>query len=306
MAVAFPVPIIYLNANKMIDQTTSVLQFNGLRVRVINNEPWFVGKDVCTLLNHSNHNKALGQLDADEVTNDYPIKDRLGRNQKIKLINESGLYHLIFLSRREEAKTFRKWVTSEVLPSIRAKGSYALTQKLEQAQANYDRLHDSWREIYEEHTELREENRRLEYERNSAKDQQDTLRRAAVLKECHIRALTQEVETLKKELSKKISLELQGWQPRKENEHGSTAPVATESCRISKLARTLRSMGIDTGERRLLSWCRANGYLHTKGEERNRPTERALERGYFEVASSEVIVTPQGQNHILDRLLTSF
>lgn len=289
-------------------------QFGQIRTAGTSEQPLFSLADVCKALGLGNSSLAKKRLRGDGVFTRKGVSPTTNQHGKTTMqtvsmtfINEPNLYRCIFQSRKKEAEAFQDWVFEEVLPSIRAKGSYALTQKLEQAQANYDRLHDSWREIYEEHTELREENRRLEYERNSAKDQQDTLRRAAVLKECRIRALTQEVETLKNELSKKISLELKGWQPRKEDgTQGSTVPVATESCHIRQLARTLRTLGVDTGERRLLSWCRANGYLHTNGEARNRPTERALAKGYFEVASSEVIVTPQGQNHILDRILTSF
>lgn len=96
-----------------------------IRVQVINNEPWFVAKDVCDVLEHSNHKMAVKSLDEDEVNTAYLI-DSLGRNQQTTIINESGLYSLIFQSRKPEAKAFRKWVTSEVLPAIRKKGYYGV------------------------------------------------------------------------------------------------------------------------------------------------------------------------------------
>ena len=96
-----------------------------IRVQVINNEPWFVAKDVCDILEHSNHKMAVKSLDEDEVNSAY-LTDSLGRIQQTTIINESGLYSLIFQSRKPEAKTFRKWVTSEVLPSIRKKGYYGV------------------------------------------------------------------------------------------------------------------------------------------------------------------------------------
>lgn len=96
-----------------------------IRVQVINNEPWFVAKDVCDVLEHSNHKMAVKSLDEDEVNTAY-LTDSLGRNQQTTIINESGLYSLIFQSRKPEAKAFRKWVTSEVLPAIRKKGYYGV------------------------------------------------------------------------------------------------------------------------------------------------------------------------------------
>ncbi len=83
---------------------------------------WFVAKDVCQVLDLSNTSKAIDSLDEDEkgVTNSYT----LGGQQSMSIISESGLYSLIFRSRKPEAKKFRKWVTSEVLPSLRKTGTY--------------------------------------------------------------------------------------------------------------------------------------------------------------------------------------
>jgi prophage antirepressor-like protein len=94
-----------------------------IRVEVIDNEPWFVIKDICTVLDHSNHKVAVQMLDEDEVRKVY-LTDKLGRKQETWIVNESGLYNLIFRSNKPEAKAFRKWVTSEVLPSIRKTGTY--------------------------------------------------------------------------------------------------------------------------------------------------------------------------------------
>ena len=96
-----------------------------IRVQVINNEPWFVAKDVCEVLGIANHKDAVSRLDDDE-RDGVGITDAIGRIQQTTIINESGLYSLIFQSRKPEAKTFRKWVTSEVLPSIRKRGYYGV------------------------------------------------------------------------------------------------------------------------------------------------------------------------------------
>lgn len=87
---------------------------------------WFVAKDVCDVLELQNSRQAIAVLDDDEkgVSNTYT----LGGNQKLSIISESGLYALIFKSRKPEAKKFRKWVTSEVLPQIRRTGTYMPVQ----------------------------------------------------------------------------------------------------------------------------------------------------------------------------------
>lgn len=99
-----------------------------IRVQLVNSEPWFVAKDVCEVLEHSNHKMAIKSLDEDEVSSVYLI-DTMGRKQETKVVSESGLYSLIFQSRKAEAKKFRKWVTSEVLPSIRKKGYYGIKKQ---------------------------------------------------------------------------------------------------------------------------------------------------------------------------------
>lgn len=88
-----------------------------------NDEPWFCLIDVCTILdlNSTEVARRLG----DEVVSKHPILDRLARMQMTTFVNEDGLYDTIFDSRKPEAKAFRKWVTKEVLPSIRKHGVYA-------------------------------------------------------------------------------------------------------------------------------------------------------------------------------------
>ena len=98
------------------------------RVRVIMRcaDPWFVAKDACDCLGVANSRDAVSRLDDDEK--DVGKADTLGGSQDMMLISESGLYTLIMRSNKPEAKVFRKWVTSEVLPSIRKTGSYSVEQ----------------------------------------------------------------------------------------------------------------------------------------------------------------------------------
>lgn len=97
------------------------------RVRTVqlDGEPYFVAKDICDVLGISNHNDAVGRLDDDERRGS--VMPTPSGTQLTTVVNESGLYHLIFQSRKPEARLFRRWVTSEVLPALRRTGRYALT-----------------------------------------------------------------------------------------------------------------------------------------------------------------------------------
>ena len=102
-------------------------EFGEIRTLLINGEPWFVGKDVAESLGYANTSKAIKDHVNKEdkgVTKCYT----LGGTQEMTIINESGLYSLIFSSQLQNAKKFKKWVTSEVLPQIRQTGSYTLAK----------------------------------------------------------------------------------------------------------------------------------------------------------------------------------
>ena len=97
----------------------------SIRTIMIDGEPWFVAKDLCMILEIQNSRDTLAKvIDEDEkgVANLYTP----GGFQKMSVLNESGLYHLIFVSRKPEAKAIRRWVTGTVLPSIRRTGSYSV------------------------------------------------------------------------------------------------------------------------------------------------------------------------------------
>lgn len=102
----------------------SVFKFDSAEVRtaVIDGQPWFVAADVCEALAVGNVSMAVSRLDDDEKG--VSSVDTLGGRQDAAVINESGLYSLILTSRKPEAKRFKKWVTSEVLPAIRKTGTY--------------------------------------------------------------------------------------------------------------------------------------------------------------------------------------
>lgn len=95
--------------------------FGNVRIILQDNEPWFVAKDVCDCLEHTNTTMALQRLDDDERA-----KLNLGRQGETNVISEYGLYSLVLSSRKPEAKEFKRWITHDVLPALRRTGSYSL------------------------------------------------------------------------------------------------------------------------------------------------------------------------------------
>ncbi|AJA56857.1 phage antirepressor KilAC domain-containing protein [Lactococcus lactis] len=112
--------------------------FNNLPVRtvLINDEPWFVAKDVADILEYSDTQAMTRRLDKEDI-----MTDKLsGMNMKSTIINESGLYEAIIGSKKKEVKPFKRWVTHEVLPTIRKHGAYMTDSKLEEVLLNPDTL----------------------------------------------------------------------------------------------------------------------------------------------------------------------
>ena len=104
-------------------------EFGKVRVLEIDGQSWWVLRDVCTGLGLNSPHKVAERLDEDE-RNQIPLTDSLGRRQQTTIINESGLYGVILRSDKPKAKSFRRWITSEVLPSIRRNGAYITEETL--------------------------------------------------------------------------------------------------------------------------------------------------------------------------------
>ncbi|WP_373894415.1 phage antirepressor KilAC domain-containing protein [Virgibacillus sp. CBA3643] len=115
--------------------------FDGQNLTIIENkgDPKFSLKDVCEILEIGNPSQVKTRLE-DEVISNEVIQDRLGRNQKATFINEDGLYDVILDSRKKEAKHFRKWITSDVIPSIRKHGAYMTPERIEETLLNPDTI----------------------------------------------------------------------------------------------------------------------------------------------------------------------
>lgn len=132
-------------------------EFGEIRIVVVNDEPWFVGKDVADALGYSNASKAvIAHVDNEDKKKMMLKADSQNGNvvTETTIINESGLYSLILSSKLPGAKRFKRWVTAEVLPSIREHGAYMTDETLKKALASPDFLIQLATELKNAQTEL--------------------------------------------------------------------------------------------------------------------------------------------------------
>lgn len=203
-----------------------------MRTVTIDGEPWFVAKDVCDVLEVGNVGQAVARLDSDEKA-DVILND--GRQDRLQTaINETGLYSLILGSRKPEAKQFKRWITHEVIPSIRKHGAYMTPDTLEKALLNPDFLIQLGNQLKTEQT-------------------------ARIAAEAKIEADKPKVH------------------------FAESVEISKDSILVADLAKLIRQKGIEIGEHRLYKWMREEGYLIKSGTEYNRPTQRSMELGLFEV-----------------------
>lgn len=239
-------------------------EFGQVRTVTIDNEPWFVGKDVADALGYSDTNKAVAMHVEEE---DKKLNDKSSSSfgqRGATIINESGLYALIFGSRLESAKRFKHWVTSEVLPAIRKHGAYAVDELLN----NPDMA---------------------------------------------IKAFT----ALKEERERNKLLQADNARMRPKEIFADAVSASKQSILIGELAKLLKQNGYDTGEKRLFTYLRDNGYLiRRKGTDYNAPTQRSMEMGLFEVKETAVThsdghttinkttkITGKGQQYFINKFL---
>ncbi|MFS0560090.1 phage antirepressor KilAC domain-containing protein [Terribacillus sp. 179-K 1B1 HS] len=218
--------------------------FDGEKLTIIpnNGDPIFLLKDVCSILE-------LGQVAgvkrrlSDDVISNHPIIDSLGRTQQATFINEDGLYDVILDSRKPEAKRFRKYVTNEVLPSIRKTGGYV------------------------------QENRAIDFVDNWMPDLDDVSKQA----------IASTLETNRKLMTenKKLNTAIQEQRPKVV--FAEAYEVSDDTITVKEMANLLKQKGIDTGEQRLYRWLREHGYICSKGSYYNLPTQRALDMGLFQI-----------------------
>lgn len=134
-------------------------EFGQVRTIVINSEPWFFGKDVAVALGYKNTSDAISKH-VDDEDKGVAKCDTLGGMQDLSIINESGVYSLVFGSKLPNAKKFKHWVTSEVLPSIRKHGMYAVDELIANPELAI-RAFTALKEEREKNKALQEDNERM-------------------------------------------------------------------------------------------------------------------------------------------------
>lgn len=249
-------------------------QFGKVRIAMNENEePLFCLADVCAVIGIANARNVRSRLEEDDVCQMDTI-DSMGRNQQVTFITESGLYDVIIRSDSEKAKPFRKWVTSEVLPSIRKHGAYMTQETLEKALASPDFL-------IQLATNLKEEKqKRIEAEQKAELAEQ----------------------TIKSNAPKVL--------------FADAVSTSQRSCLVAELAKILQQNGVNIGQNRLFAWMRENGYLCSKGQYYNQPTQKAMDLGLFELkkttinkpdgsilVSTTTKVTGKGQVYFVNKFL---
>lgn len=216
---------------------------SGIRTLTIDEEPYFVGKDVAQVLGYRDTADALKKHvdEEDKLTRQFADS---GQRREMKIINESGLYSLILGSKLPEAKRFKRWVTSEVLPSLRRNGMYAMDELLDNPDLAINAL-----------------------------------------------------QKLKEEREARRQLELQNEQMKPKALFAEAVETSSTSILIGDMAKLLRQNGVEVGQRRLFDWLRTNSWLMKSGESRNMPTQKAMEKGYFEI-KERTISNPDGSVRI--------
>ena len=145
-----------MNSDLMIFENP---EFGAVRSILIDGEPWFVAADVCKALELEKTNRALSRLDDDEK-GAHSVSTPGGR-QRMSIISESGLYSLILGSRKPEARAFKRWITHEVIPSIRKHGAYMTDSLLDALEAHPEAVPEYLNRLRSENARNRELTRRL-------------------------------------------------------------------------------------------------------------------------------------------------
>ena len=241
-------------------------EFGSIRAVTIDGEPYLVGKDVAEALGYADAFGALKKHVPDEDKQNCQ-NDSFNSPRGMVVINESGLYALIFGSKLESAKRFKHWVTSEVLPSIRKHGAYMTENALEQALTNPD-------------------------------------------------FLIQLATKLKEEQEARKKLEEQAERDKPKVIFADAVASSETSILIGDLAKLLRQNGINTGQKRLFSQLREQGYLIKSGASKNIPTQRSMEMGLFEIKEGSYVdgngcnvttkttkVTGKGQQYFINKFI---
>ena len=260
-------------------------QFGSVRTIGTPEEPWFCATDVCKALGYANGRKATADhVDEGDVTKrDTPTTNQFGSEVIIQMtyVNESGLYALIFGSKLPSAKAFKKWVTSEILPSIRKTGQYNLSERGITLPnfSNPAEAARAWADMYDKaHT---------------------------------LEAKTQEQQLAIEAKDKKIE------EDKPKVAFADAVTSSSSCCLIGELAKILAQNGYKIGQNRLFEWLRQHHYLGSKGEYYNMPYQKYIEQGIFKLSQKTfsqgvnmkvgvtTVVTTKGQQYFINKFLSN-
>ena len=255
-------------------------QFGEIRTAGTSDNPMFCLSDLCHALGLSA--KGVNQRLDKEVISNYPLETAGGVQQAL-FVNEDGLYDVILESRKPEAKKFRKWVTSEVLPSIRKTGGFIAVG-----------VEDTDEEIMARALLVADA----------------TIKR----KDERIAQLQAENETAQKQIEEQQS-KIEQDAPKVL--FADAVSTSQRSCLVAELAKILKQNGVDIGQNRLYGWLRSNGYLGARGLYYNQPTQKAMKLGLFEIKQTTITkpdgtvlvattpkITGKGQIYFVDKFLS--
>lgn len=252
-------------------------RFGNVRAIVFDNEPWFVGKDIASVLGYTDINKAVVMhVDEDDRkvlrrknydNLELPLWDGDDFTNKT-VINESGVYSLILRSNLDSAKQFKRWITHEVIPSIRKSGGYISGQEeMSDADLMAKALLVAQKQIEQ---------------RNAMLEQRD-----AQIKELTPKAL-----------------------------FADAVSASEDTILVGDLAKILKQNGVEIGRDRLFAWMHKHGYLMKYGSSKNVPTQKSMEMGLFEIKETVIHagdgriktdltpkVTGKGQRYFLKKFM---
>lgn len=250
-------------------QVFSSEQFGNVRVVERDGEPWFVAADVCKALEIANNRDALTRIDDDEKG--VALADTLGGKQEVTIVNEPGLYSLVLGSRKPEAKVFKRWVTHEVIPTIRKTGGYVQAGREEEFIERYF-------PAFSDETKL-----------------------------IMVKDLRAQVLALKADNAKQQA-QLAEQQPKVEfADHVADSKTLLT---VSAFAKIVQNEDIKLGRNKLMAWLRDSGYLRANNEPYQQYIKQGLFRvrevyvnGIFYPVT---FITGKGQLYLVEKLRAEF
>ena len=253
-----------------------------------NGQTWFVGRDVASILGYANNRKAI----LDHVEEDDRLTTQVNTPKGLRstiVINEIGVYSLVLGSKLPEAKSFKRWICGEVIPSIRKTGAYMTEETLARVQADPTALQELTAKLEEERAKHIETLKLVGQHEQTIKEKDALIER----KNAYFARNKPRIDFAKAVYENKTAI------------------------LVGEMAKLLNQNGIDIGQNRFFQWLRENGYLQSKeGQMWNVPYQKCIESGLFiikesiakakdgsEIISRTPMVTGKGQRYFISKFL---